>query len=250
MKTIPPLVCAALLSTAASSNAAVVFNLTDNTHDGILPDANGEVTIGDAIYVKDTMLNSGSGNFRDLYRLQNTGTESGYNRVVDGTDSSIPNGFDPFITVGDLQTVSFNGGSYHVFAIDTNESGNTPEISLDSFLIWTGTSDPDPLSNTIDGLNMDLNLVYDMDAGMDNTILLDGSGSGMAELLIYVDTSVFDGASASDQVYVWQGFGGYSALFASEAGHEDIAAFVVPEPNTFALGAVGLLMILRRRNRY
>lgn len=251
--------------TAPPITHAAVINLTNDTIDSNTPDGSLAVINGAALTRSD--LNSGSGSFRDLFRLQNSPTEQGYNRVVSGSDTAIPGGFNPVITVGDLGTDST--GLFYVFSVDANESNSTPSyISLDSFAVYTGgTSDPATLpAATRAALNSEPTFtnVWDLDESEDNVVLLDnsigGAGSGSADLLIFIPVTRFAAASDSDLVYIFAEFGNFSNDFNSEAGHENISALneniagtitsPIPEPSSLLLttiGALGLLSVRRRK---
>ena len=217
---------------------------------------------------------AGSGNFRDLYRLQANPTAQGYNREVDGMDSSTPNGFNSDIRIFDLLTD--NSGLFHVFAIDVNESGNASNrfISMDKFQLYVGGStDSTPLPTTegsFEGLNGLGTKVYDMDDNEDSTILMDASlssGSGKVDMFVFVSVALFKDLPKNSLVYLYTEFGSYTEAsltidFSASSGHEDIAVHATnpdlvidsgptpfPEPSTGMLGALGLLMMLRRRNR-
>jgi len=73
--------------------------------------------------------NSGSGIFRDLYRVDEkkptaSNPAEGYNRDG-GIDGVVPNGFDPVIRMSDL--VEDLTGTAYVFLVDTNEPGSGTE---------------------------------------------------------------------------------------------------------------------------
>jgi hypothetical protein len=213
---------------------------------------------------------AGSGNFRDLYRLQADSTEQGYNRDVDGMNSSTPNGFTSEISVSDLLTD--NSGLFHVFAIDVNESGNASNrfISMDKFQLYVGgTTDSTPLPTTegsFEGINGLGTKVYDMDDNEDSTILMDASlssGSGKMDMFVFVSVDLFAGLPEDSLVYLFTEFGSYTAAsdtidFSASSGHEDIAVHAtnpelvivsLPEPHSALLMCVGALLMFLRRVR-
>ena len=165
-----PVGCALLaLWTAAVPGQGAVINLTDTTidshsqsvtnlHEGTDPFVGG--IIGETVFRRPTAIdprNSGSGVYRDLYRIQDSPTtatepENGYNR--DGVmDSAVPNGFNPFIRYSNL--VEDSSHQYFVFSLDINENkgANNEYLSLDAFRIYCGGStDPNPLPTSVGAL--------------------------------------------------------------------------------------------------
>ena len=124
----------------------------------------------------------------------------------------------------------------------------------------TGITNP-----TLNSLLTDprLTLRYDMDAGANNTVLLDykrnSGGSGIADMALLIPSSVFLGANVNDTVYLYSRFGGdvtgASADSTSDAGFEEWTAgrgertVVVPEPSSFLLGLIGAATLIARRRR-
>lgn len=276
---IPAVLLAAILSSLGQDT---IINLTEDTIDGVpVSDSGfdtplGEDVIGgyiDGAFFRRTLdsddFGSGSGGFRDLYRVQDRSTatdpQDGYNRTV-FDDVSIPGGFFPLLTVGDL-TASAESDSY-VFAFDTHEStGGTEEyISLDSFQIYIGSNtDPSPLPDSVANLGDLGTLIYDMDSTGDNYILGDSSifaGSGQMDIFAFVPTTLFSGFAADSYVYVFTSWGSYSfddptrtAGFGTTATPEQISSAsqvydsyaTVPEPSsTLLLCVAGLFWLLRR----
>lgn len=250
-----PLALATLFSATSLSSAAVFDLSTGSAGDFVVIDGAAFVLQAD---------NSGSGNFRDLYRLQTNGTQDGYNREGAANsgdfESIIPMGFQPGnqITIGELGVDST--GDFYVFAIDVNE--NDDLISLDAFSLYTHPADPITLPTTVAGLDSTFNEVYSI--ASDDTILINGgigSGSGASDLFIYVPTTAFAGIATTEQVYLYTSFGEYGAIdgdFASGQGAENIAAFAdgsgftspIPEPSsvvTTIMGVMGLLAVRRRK---
>lgn len=227
---------------------------------------------------------SGGGVFRNLYKVQDTPAEAGYNRNG-AIDASVPGGFDPYISRGQLATDS--SGDYYVFTMDVNEANNLNRyVSLDTFEIYAGgtgtdlNSDGDfkdtgevaeawganPLPQTVAGLASYTTLIYDMDAGSNSTVFIDYSssnGSGTFDLFVFVPVAMFDGVANNTMLYVYTEYGTYtngsSLVFGSDTGGEEVAAYTgnflgtiqtqIPEPSTFLLSALGSLLLLGRRSR-
>jgi len=187
------------------------------------------------------------------------------------------------IRVSDLGVVTTAGvcalGCYE-FHLDVNESGGNPPasnqfISLDELRISTGTtaspSIPDaPTAFT--GIPGDVER-YNIETGAQNNgVLLDfqlQAGSGKADMTLFVPISFFAGALQTDFVYLYSQFGllgtgtptcggggactlgaaGAGSDFGTSDGFEEwsfragSAGFVVPEPSTYALYALGAAML-------
>lgn len=172
------------------------------------------------------------------------------------------------ILVSDLNVVVINGVDYVPFLLDINEAnaGNKKLITLDDVQILTS---PVMLSEpTLDGLltNPNTTLRYELDAGGDDPdswVLLDytrsNSGSGAADMGLFVPLAAFGGASLAEYVYLYSRFGGDDA--SAVAGNTDSSAHAgfeewtlgegesIPEPSAALLGTIGTLLLLGRRSR-
>lgn len=170
------------------------------------------------------------------------------------------------ITVASLGVVTFGGSDYVPFLLDINETANRKKslLSLDDVKIFT-TAATAITNPTVESLVNDsrLNLVYDMDAGANNSVLLDynrnSRGSGQADMAMLIPASVFANAQLDDTVYLYSKFGGditgASADTDADAGFEEWTQgtgrpiTVVPEPSVLLLGIVGALGLIARRKR-
>jgi hypothetical protein len=238
-------------------------------------------TINGAVYQQGQNGAAGTGVFPAFVRLQANGTESGYNtpsKVLDNTNDDTHN---LNIQIQDLGVVTSAGacaaGCYE-FHLDVNEAGGNPPasnqfISLDELRISTGTtaspSIPDaPTAFT--GIPGDVER-YNIETGAQNNgVLLDfqlQAGSGKADMTLFVPISFFTGALQTNFVYLYSKFGvlgtgtptcgggactlgaaGAGSDFGTSDGFEEWSfragqGFVVPEPSTYALYALGAGML-------
>jgi hypothetical protein len=229
-------------------------------------------TINGAIYMMDGTQPSGTGIFGRssggvFLTIQGNGVEEGYNTSAGGImDTKRVPQWNHEITIATLGVVVFESRSYVPFLLDVNESSANDKrlISLDDVKIFTtkasGITNP-----TLNSLLTDsrLTMRYNMDAGANNSVLLDykrnSSGSGKADMALLVPVSVFAGAAATDTVYLYSRFGGdvlnAGAESTTDAGFEEWTAgtgtplTVIPEPSSLLIGLLGSLGLLLRRKR-
>src|SRR5262249_54424053 len=150
--------------------------------------------INGAVFQQTSPLPTGTGVVASFLRLQNNGTEQGYNtsaRPVEFNEKTDPN-FNRDLLLSEVPVVNINGTAYRQFLLDVNEgvaSSTTQLISLDKLQLFQ--------SNT-PGVNNYANLgtkVYDLDAGGDNSVILDASlntGPGLGDMYAYVPDALFD----------------------------------------------------------
>ncbi|MEP2775074.1 MAG: hypothetical protein ABJQ29_08390 [Luteolibacter sp.] len=252
------------LACLSSANSQTLVDLSDTSVNSGM--------INGAIYMIDGTQPAGTGIFGRnsggvFLTIQNNGVEEGYNtsarNIMD--TKRIPQ-WNHEITVATLGVVTVDNKDYVPFLLDINETANDNKrlLSLDDVKIFTtqatGITNP-TLSSLVNDSR--LTLRYDMDAGANNSVLLDygrsGSGSGKADMALLVPVSVFDGAAAGDTVYFYSRFGGdvvgASADSSADAGFEEWTAgtgrpiTVIPEPSAMLLGLIGALGLLIRRKR-
>ncbi len=232
--------------------------------------------IGDVIFSRDNYKPTGTGVFDPFLTIQSPGshlTEEGYNTGA-GSGNNLPlddlrNHWNKDVRVGDLATTVIKGVSYYTFELDANEPGQGTDkkyLSIDNIRLYTSptpgqtTSNPDKLGtlryalNSLnDPLNVDGNYVK-IDATRNDITGQVTSGSGSADLLVYIPTSYLAGAAASDYLYFYNLNG---AHFASDSGTGAQAGFeewrvltAVPDAaSTITLLGVALLTVdlLRRK---
>ena len=258
---------ATLGALAIGSNLASAqqINLADSTVFGGV--------IHDALYTVDTTQPAGTGIFaRDsrgvFLSVQNNGTEEGYNSEAHNImDTKRVDQWNHAVSFSDLSVVNINGKAYVPFLLDVNESmgGGRNLISLDDVKIFT-SSDAQLADRTLNALlvNPDNILRYSLDTGANDPnswVLLDyarsSSGSGRADMGLFVPLSDFAGAHATDSVYLYCRFGadvaGAGADCTTDAGFEEwtlgAGMSVVPEPSCTALAAAATLGLCLRRRR-
>jgi hypothetical protein len=198
---------------------------------------------------------TGTGVIDSFVRIQNNGTEQGYNtsgRPVAFHEKTDPN-FTRALLLTEVPVVTIGGVAYREFGLDINEpaSGNQRFLSLDKLMIFqspTGTM-------TTSNLNMLGHLVYNLDATGDNWIKLDyrlGSGSGSGDMFAYINNSLF--TSSNPYVTLYSQFG---SNFGSAAGFEEwwvregqsAATAPIPEPTSLLLVTSGLVGFAAYRRR-
>ncbi|MDA7881156.1 hypothetical protein N9A94_02530 [Akkermansiaceae bacterium] len=176
-----------------------------------------------------------------MQHLNNSGPQSGYNRVVSGLNTSTVGGESIRLRVQDL--VLDTSGQAYSFVMDVNEGGGSQSrASLDRLIIWvdpSGTADTIPgtgtiMPNSLSSLQNALGVapIYDMDAGGNNTVLIDGgihAGSGLSDVSFFIPKSNFGNPAPSSYVYIWAEMGAYNADFAANSGND---SFVVPKSGT------------------
>lgn len=282
------LVASTFVGLVSTAGAAIV-NLTNVNVAGETPDTMVNVNTGatfrggfiNGALFRDPSVegSAGSGTFRDLYRIsppngQSNVIEQGYNRPS-VMNTSVPNGFDPYLRMGDL--IQDTSQSSYIFVVDINESNSATDryLSLDDLKIWVGgTTDPTVLPNTLSETMTALGVpAYDMNlSGQQNFALLDAtlsSGSGGGDLFVFVPKSYFpQNADPNAFVYIYTKMGSYTGApgFGAGATQEQVSIpgksisngstvstitsglATIPEPSTFAgLLAAGLIGLVRRR---
>jgi uncharacterized repeat protein (TIGR01451 family) len=178
--------------------------------------AGSSVTINDAIFLDSANVGSGTGTYNTFLAIgDNDGNEEGFNSddtpPLDSSNKDIDHAKTHSILLSEIPIKVVDGVEYYEFRVDLNENNSNPDgqISLDTFKIYTSSS------STIESLSTltTQNLVYDMDAGGDRTLLLSevSTGSGTDDYAVLVPVANFsnvDPASTFMYLDVQMGFKG------------------------------------------
>ena len=189
---------------------------------------------------------AGTGTFDTFVRIQGNGVESGYNTGGTPEFQSHKNKYTRALTLSEVPIVIYNGIAYREFCLDANQ--NSPfTLSIDELKFYvesTGNLTGYPTNFT--------NLVYNLDAGGDNSITINATlnaGSGKADMAALIPSALF-GTDNSKYVYLYSTMG---ATIAASDGFEEWGVgtnaepIYIPEPATLALLGLGSLLFLKRK---
>ncbi|MCO6046393.1 hypothetical protein NG895_21050, partial [Aeoliella sp. ICT_H6.2] len=159
--------------------------------------------VNDAVFTNDEIVSAaGSGNIHSFVRIQNTGTEQGYNTDRGGDfGTAIPAQYDEgasatfnrALQLSSIPVAVIDGVAYREFLLDINQTNANPLLSLNEVEVYTSSV---PLSEHIftDASGPTGTLIYDLDFDEDNTIALNyelEAGSGRTDLFVYVPNNLF-----------------------------------------------------------
>jgi MYXO-CTERM domain-containing protein len=256
-------VCAAAFSLlVAPAQADTIIDLTT-------ADATG--TSNGALYVQVPDQSTGTGVIEPFLRIQQKGTEQGYNSDVGGNDpwDTKSGTWTHDLLVSDLIGATIDGVDYYEFLLDINQTASNPLLSLNNVQIFTRTGAITEAPDSLAGLG-DLRYNNDVGAQGDTTVQLNfllNPGSGAGDMYMYVPVSAFAGALPTDNVYFYSLFGHPGNV--SNDGFEEWALVGEavptttaeptttneptttdgPEPAALGLLGLGLLAVSRRIRR-
>jgi hypothetical protein len=238
-----------LCALPSTARASTIVDLTS----GGSGESNG------ALYVWTDFSATGSGVIDAFLRVQNRGTEQGYNHSL---GHNVPWDTKPGIHTHDIQyqdlvMATISGQDYFEFLLDINESnGHDNEfLQLMNVQIFTRDGAITSADESLDHLGT---LRFNNDAGSDTTVNLNyslNSGSGSGDMFMYVPVSLFAGTLPSDYVYFYSQFNNSDAGFEEWAMRESSVVGggggvenppVVPEPGTMVLLGSGLIFAARK----
>jgi hypothetical protein len=186
------LVCLLLTTVAvllsSQSASATVVDLTTG------PDASGE--IDGTLFFATQQQPAGTGYIDPFLRIQEKNFEQGYN--TDGgfpLDDKTPHNYQHSLYIPDLTATVINGTPYLAFMLDSNQNGNSYTehvLDMTALQIFT-TNDPNQTTESFDSkgiLQLNGTLVYNMNANGSNSVLTTATGSGKADMFMYVPVSL------------------------------------------------------------
>ena len=197
-------------------------------------------TVNAALFRQSDVQPTGTGVISSFLRVQGAGAESGYNtdaRPLQFQEKSSPK-FTRSLHLSDVPVSVVGGVGYRQLLLDINQDSSSPLLSLDDLKVFVGDrgnlAGYDGATGTLAGLNA----AYDLDAGGDNTVLMDASlnpGSGSGDLAVLIPDALFGSAAGDPFVYLYSAFGKTAGATAN-GGFEEWA--VLPKTDVSALGSL------------
>ncbi|MDP2356982.1 MAG: SdrD B-like domain-containing protein, partial [Beijerinckiaceae bacterium] len=192
--------------------------------------AGSSQTIDGAIFLDSANVGSGTGNYNTFLALSPTPSQSGNEQGFNSDDTSPIDPSNEDISASKTHTVLLStvpikivdGVEYYEFRVDLNEanSGIAAQISLDQFKIYSSTSGTIESTTTL----FNQNLVYDMDANGDVSLLLSevSTGSGTDDYAVLVPVSKFAGLDpATTYMYLYVDMGSLGGDYVAASGFEE-----------------------------
>ena len=219
------------------------------------------MTVNGTIFQYDN-ISSGSGSYTDMFRVQHTTSQQGYN--YDGASAA------PFDQVGgvgiphqlltDLPVVTVGGVQYIRLNFDAN---NADGLVLTDFRMYVNDSGSPVYVNSTANLSNLGTLVYDFNAGGANTLTMTKfkSGSGTDDMSINIPLSILVGQNfnlSTANAYFYASFtnttGGFEEFAIDKSLTSSVGTTLLPEAQPIwggagmaALGLVGMVVARRRK---
>jgi len=212
---------------------------------------------------------AGTGNIDPFLRIQQTGSERGYNTggaaPLDTKDGN-GNDWNAALQLKAIPLITIGGVQYRQFLLDVDQSGNGP-ISLNQIQIFQSSAalaanayslPPNQEASQGTGANgtggrdavisfAGLNPVFQMNLASNNGVDLSqnmeiwidsGHGNGTGDMFLYVQNDAF-GANADDYITLFSQFGRPNGSFSSNSSFEEWAVRTVDTPTGGGHGGGG-----------
>ncbi|HEY0629189.1 MAG TPA: SdrD B-like domain-containing protein, partial [Sphingomicrobium sp.] len=211
---------------------AEVFVGPDITGDGVadadITPSGSFVNIGGVLFTDAANTGSGTGNYNTFLAISNnSGIEQGFNSddtpPIDASNKDIDQAKTHTVKLSDLVVVTVNGVQYYEFRVDLNEANSDPnaQISLDQFKLYSSANGGINDTTTL----FSQNLIYDMDAGGNKSVLLsdaESSGSGNDDYSVLVPITAFAGLNPTETyVYLFTQMGAAGTAWRGTATFEE-----------------------------
>jgi len=265
-------ITAAMVAVSLSTaQASITLDLTTaGSNSGFQTAAQG----GTFFETTDQSQSTGTGFWNAFLRTQaqgNNTSEQGYNTPTNKVLDNVDGANTHLIQLSSIPTVTANGQTYRVFGLDINQTGSGSDVflSLNQVQLFSSTTDPTntgvvtPATTTTPpqiafgaGFTQLFRMNNSGDPNYFQTLLNADlhQGSGVANMLLYVNNAAFNGVADTAFITLYTQFGTPPGGSSTNDGFEEWAApqgsiippppTPTPEPSTMALAALGGLGFL------